>query len=749
MSHAAVGYEIPASIAQRLQALRSSITIWFVIDGLWRVLLSALAIFAVDLLLDWVFKLDRTSRSVLWVMMIGAIAMVAWRKLLVPLTSSINDDALLLEVERKHKELGESVISAAQFARISDLDRLGVSRSMVAATIDRGVSEANRIAFQEVLNGQRFWTNVFLLVVALVLTGGLGVGIAMGGPLQIWANRNLMLGDARWPQETELEIVGVKDGVIRLPRGENWTQLVRVVNDSKVPDSVFIDFYPSRGRPSQTAKKLPDNDFEVTFTNVIEEFEFRARGGDAVTDPVQVKLVEPPAPKDLKLTVRAPKYAKEMIEELPAGKGPYYVLKGSTLIIKGKANKPLSKAELVIERGGADLSPVRMPLTLKKGGSDFSGELGPEQLEAGKYILELTDEGGLKSKRPTSFAVNLKNDREPRFAAPRVHGVSGMVIGKARIPYAAKITDDFAVTKVVLAYKWRGESSDAGDQGTTEPGSLAGTLPSDSVDLSDVFDMEKLNLQPGSTLTLVIEATDNDDVSGPNVGKSPEFAIRVVTEEQLRSDILRREKEQRQEFERLLKNQEDLLVDVKALAAGAGDAADFTDEQRLTLMGIQKRQNLVGTNVSGVATIFDAITIEVLNNRLEEPGGTLEKHLRDEIIAPMRKIVDKEVVGTVLALDRSRRVAQNAADRTQALKDAQTRQQEIVDTMNEILKHMAKAEGFQEAINLLYALDKEQKGVMVLTEEERAARIKKLLEERNKKEAEKKPEEKKPDEAKP
>lgn len=730
MANAAAPYDLPASIAERLRTLRGHITLWFLIDGMARVLLTALAVFAIDLVLDWTFRLDRTQRGVMWILMFGVIAAVAWRKLLLPLSTAIGDDALLLEVERKHKQIGEGIISAAQFSRMSDVESYGISRSMVDATIRYGIAEAGRVQFSDILNGRRYLTNVMLLLAALLLVVGLGAGIAMGGPLKIWFDRNLLLGDARWPQETYLEIVGVKDGIVRLPRGENWTQLVRVTDDSKVPDAVYIDFVPARGRPSQSMKKLANNDFEVAFTNVIEPFQFRARGGDAVTDLVQVELVEPPAVTKLALTVALPKYTGSAPEELPPGKGPYYILKGSSLSLVGVANKPLSKAVLIVEptpQASEVVAPTRTELSLTDK-ANFQGVLPTAQLAAGKYVIELTDEGGLTSKRPLTFAVNLKNDREPRFAAARLEGVSGMVVPQARIPYAAKATDDFAINKIRLGHRWRGESSDAGDAGFTDPESLAGKLPAQSIEIADAFELQKLNLQPGSSITLFLEATDNDDISGPNSGKSPDFLLRVVTEEQLRTDLLRREKEQRQEFERLLKNQEDLIVDVAALAADAGATADYTDAQRLTLMGLQKRQNLVATNVTGVANVLDAIMTEVLNNRLEEPGGKLESRLREKIIAPMRTIAAADVDAAVLALERSRRVSKNPTDRAAALAEAEAAQKKIVATMQDILANMAKAEGYQEAINLLYELEKAQKEVLERTEQEKKDRIKRILE---------------------
>ncbi|HTN73967.1 MAG TPA: hypothetical protein VL096_01925, partial [Pirellulaceae bacterium] len=733
----------------------------------------------------------------------ASLAVVIYRKLLLPLTSYIGDDALILQVESKHKELGQSLISAAQLSRISDVERLGVSPSMIAATIRHGVDAAGKLNFGDVLNLRGWRRNIALLLIGILLTLALGVGIAQGGTLAIWFNRNLLLGEATWPQKTYLEIQGLKDGIILLPRGENWTQIVKVREDSEVvPDNVYIDF-AGYGRPPQAMKRLNPETFETVFTNVIEEFKFRARGGDAVSEVIQVRLVEPPAAEKLTLHTTLPKYAGSASEELPAGKGPYYVIPGSQLKIAGVGNKPLAKAVLVIEPDllalwrknntlkPEDKGPSAADLQAKLGSASlrfdlkltdskqFAGELPAWQpaaneeasdarmvdlmkslnaaprLVAGKYMLELTDDTGLVSKRPATFVVMFKDDREPRFTDARLVGVSSMVVPQAKVPYTARVLDDFALTKVELGHRARSEDSESAEvTGTTPIASLKDKLPAQAIKLDaadNEFEISSLQLQPGSSLTLYVQGTDNDEINlgGPKTGKSADFALRIVTEEQLRTDLLRREKEQRQEFERLLKNQEDLITDLGALAAGVAGTADFTDEQRLQLMAIQKRQNLVATNSGGVANVLEAITVEVLNNRLEEEGGKLESRLREKIIAPMRKIAELDVDEAVLLLEKARRVASDAAARDLALKEAQTQQQKIVVTMKQILESMAKAEGYQEAINLLYELEKAQKDVLERTRKEKEERIKQILQQGGKLPEEKKPEEAKPEEKKP
>ena len=216
--------------------------------------------------------------------------------------------------------------------------------------------------------------------------------------------------------------------------------------------------------------------------------------------------------------------------------------------------------------------------------------------------------------------------------------------------------------------------------------------------------------------------------AGRTVGKSSDFLLRVVTEEELRTDLLRREKEQRQEFERLLKNQEELLTDCRALQAGIRGAAALTPQQKDQLMQYQKRQKLVGQNTGAIAERLASIVIEVQNNRLEEAGGKLQARLTDDIIAPMQEVAEALVPAAVQLLDRTRRQAAETAPRDQALADTIADQQVIVEKMQEILRHMVKSEGFQEAVNLLYEIQKAQSDVHLETNKERQERIKRILE---------------------
>ena len=729
-----------SAVAERLGRLRSQVAAWFWVDGLSRVLWLAIGLAAADLVLDWLFRMDKAQRAVMLVLMLGGIGWLVFRRLVRPLSATMSDDALALSVEARHKELGQGLISALQLARLEGIEGRGMSRALVEQTVLRGTKAAAGIDFAGVLDGREFRLNAVLLALALVVFGAIGVGAALrDSALNIWFNRNILLGDRSWPQQTYLVIERVnKEGAVVFPRGEDWTQLVSVTPESKViPETVLLDFRRTTGRAPLAMKKKSQRQFEATFANVIVAFEFRARGGDAVTSWVRVELVEQPAVANLKLIVTPPKYTGGKPEELAAGRGPYYVLAGSTLALSGAPNKPLVRGELELDGelfvAPKDAKPEdrhfhgKVPL-LSGGGLQLGGAVPIDKLVIGTYTFDLEDTLGLTSRRPMIFAIRKRADREPRVRV-RLIGVGGMVVAKARVPFSCRVSDDYGITAGSVAYRWKGD--DPMIEATT--GSIAFEQLKDKfgrseLALEDVIEIEPLKIPTGTGLSFRFEAADNDDVNGHNIGRSSEFLLRIVTEEELRSDLIRREKEQRQEFERLAKNQDELLTDTRALEAAAKTLPDLEAQQKDLLMQLHKRQKLVGQNTAAIAERMASIVVEIQNNRLEEDGGKMQTQLTKEIIEPMREVAGGLVPQVLTGLDKSRRQSAVIAERSAALAETIARQAEAAAKMKEILEHMAKSEAFQEAVNLLYEIQKVQTDVHDQTNKERQERIRKILE---------------------
>ena len=721
------------SIHTKLRSLRRSLRLWHVADGLRRWLTWLLLFAALDLALDWVIRMDLAQRAICGVLILAGLAVVIYRRLVRPLVTPVADDALILRVEQRHRQIEQRLISAVQFARGRRSEHTQpVSHALIDATIEQGGRAAQAVDFGDVVNTGGLARNLAVLALLLAMVAGVGAAVAYTEPLGIWFDRNVLLGDRSWPQDTQFVIEGARDGKMTLPRGDDHDQAVRA--EGVVPELVKLDYAPHRGSSVTMAMvQRGEHRFHATFKNMLEPFRFRVRGGDAVSPWIDVELVDRPAVHEFRLEVTPPAYVGSGPEVVwafqtqqfgpaaptplggdsasaaPRGTSAVYALKGSRLQIAARSNKPLSQVAFRVgERTLLATIDAADP-------AQFTAAVAPEQLAAGTYEIELADTSGppaLASRQPTRFTVRIRPDRVPTIQA-KLLGISGMVLSRVVIPIEMTVQDDFAVTQVRLSGDWRvqEETQQRSDRIGATLAVGQDRLGREKLQYVHRFDLEPLKLSVGADVTFRIEADDNDTVSGPKTGKSSIFYVKVVQEQDLRTELLRREQEQRQEFERLLHIHEELLAQTRGLGSESAAAAQLTDDQRKLLADVQKRQHLVGTRCEAIARQFAAIEAEVANNRLEEPDGPIQRRVQTKIIEPLDALAARKVPVVSAELENARRPTADKAARSKAFDAAVAAQQDVTQTMREILKHMVKWEGYQEAVNLALEVLKAQEDV--------------------------------------
>ncbi len=740
---------LPTSLTQKLGHVRRRIAAWFWIDGLSRLMLTLAALFFVSLGVDRYFRMDRPQRVIMLAIMLGLVGWVIYRRLIRPLRQPLDDDALAIQVERRHRELGDGLISALQLSRVTDPSRMGASPVLIAEAISQGVGRAQPINFDDVVDTRtRNRTMAWGIGAAVVLAA---MAVAAPSVMGTWADRNLLLGAAQWPQETHLTVLGLNaDGELVVPEGDDM--VLRVRAQGIVPDLTYVDHRPEDGRwATEQMALVGDDEFNITFRNVLTPFRFRVRGNDAATEYIRVTTVERPTlipgGSGLSVVVAPPEYIGKAPHEIRTDSGAYEVPQGSRIELAIEATKPLVKAS--IERGRDWSGPMtithapRRQITVGADGEDTTRvyEAGPrratvtldaDQVQSGAYGIRMEDTDGLAGRRPIRFLLKVRPDRPPRVRAV-LRGIGDLITERAVIPIAIRAHDDYAMTKLELTHQVTGtfeESAATGDpQRLAIEGPDAPDLPAEQIDeFVHRFDVEPLGLVPDVMISFTVEATDNDRVThedgSPKVGASTAFALKVVSEDELRAELLRRESEQRVEFERLISDQQDLLVEARALLAGLDDAQDkLTAEQWRTVSDIEKKQRLAAGRCEGIAAQYEQILQEVINNRLEEDGGTLQTRLAERIIQPLQSLAQRAVPPVADHFDTARKTTVSAAQRRAALEAGVAGQDQLLDQMRQILRSMIKSEGYQEMVNLLREILRSQQDIEERTVKELEKRI--------------------------
>ena len=719
MSSGATTRSLPSTIRRGLARLRWARTVWVGIDALAALAVAAVVFVAVSLPLDRLLRLDQPQRAVVLALAAGAMAVVAWRRLVRPLTRGLPDDVLARAVEATRRDLGESLLAAVQFARMADPTVAGYSPAMIRATVDLGRRRAAGVDFARALDRPRLHRNLLLLLsAAAVLTAAAGL---FPSTMHLWWQRNVLLASVAWPQQTHLLIIGAADGALVHPRGDDLAVEARADPDGVVPSVVTLDHRQAGGTAgSETMVLVGADRFRTVFPNVLEPFRLRVRGGDDVTPWHEVRLVERPVVEDLTLRYTPPAYVGAGPHDLPKNVGSYPVLVGSTVEVRGTASKPLARASLSV----GEAPPVDLE---RFGDQGFRAVLSGPGLRTGVYALSLTDQTGLASRMPARFSLRVTPDRPPVVRA-RLEGIGDLIVPQAVLPIHATLRDDYAVRKaeLVCAASVEGEGE---PRTVRQPfGGPDQTYDGKRIEAAHRQDCQPLGLPVGARLTLRVEATDNDTVAGPNVGTSRGFTLKVVTEDTLRAELLRREQEQRLEFERLLRDQRTLAENARALRAVLDDPdRPFAEDDTRLLATTEKRQRLVAGRCTAIADQFAQILAEVENNRLEAEQPVRDR-LAGKIIEPLRRLARRDVLQAADHLDQAKKA--DAADPRRArLDEAVAAQQTVIATMRDVLQNMVKWEGYQEAVTLLREVLRAQKNISQKTIEEQQRRIRSIFDE--------------------
>ena len=792
---------VPSAVTSKLQALRFKINTWLLIDGLSRVLIVAAGLLFLWFILDYLFTFDVYFRLVNLCVSCILLGYLVYQYLILPFSSSVSDDALVLAVEKHFgRDMGESLISAVQFSRMTnEIEIQGVSPELVRATIEQGTQAADKATFGQVVDKRLLYINLCILALAGVLLGVYAYGASafrdekfadttvpenqfqIGTKsyskqlLGIAFDREVLLKDTPWPQDIYFIFNIPSEGKqMIVPRGDDFLLKVFIGEDSKFTadeindsDEVWINVVSPSGRFSEQLAFVPakrparedevaDGDtmaevaasasdepayFFFEMKNVKEEFQFEVKAAHkrGRTDWFDVTLVDRPSVEELSLAARLPEYTGGEVLEIPKGAGPHHILAGSTLMVKGTANKPLSAVQI---SGGEKSEKIALDGVKKFAheieiGRDFQGNnVRIELWDNEELLLAGRDEPGpLNSRRPTQFSIRVKADRPPDVVA-KLNSISGIVTPNAIIPFDCLIKDEFAVTEAKLNYEWKHEEEEAENgKGDYDIASAKEQLNQPLVRLRDeAFELSDLQIPLGSGLRFFITAKDNDAINpeGPNEGSSTVFLLRVVSEAEVRDAIIRKQAEIRVEFERQYKLQQDLITETEVLKAASRDEKSMTAQQRKKLLELQKDQKLLETNVGNVAKRMEDIAQEMRNNRLDENESTLMQKLQDNVIQPMKELAQGDIDKAMRELDKVRANADQPQPREDALDKAIDQQQKNENKMADILKNMAKTEGYQEAVNLFYEIVKEQERLEKMTEEERQKLIQDILEGGNK-----------------
>jgi hypothetical protein len=678
----------------RLAKFRRRVRGQMLLEGSARVLAITVGAAIATGLLDHTFRLSLAARWTLLAVALGGIVMAVWRQIVAPLRLRLDPLTLAAALDQASGGTGPSL--TARVATLLDLPRLlHEPRPPSAAMVRLAVVHCDQ-ALGPVDFGGRLDPRRRRLALAAIVLPAL-IALIAPAATRLWAARMFLGSNQPWPQNTYLQIAGVRDGVLVVPRAEPFVLRVSAKPGSVVPGGVTLQFAESgggRGRVNPTA--FASNDFRYDLSGIDGVVRAQVWGGDDVSAPFTIRPADRPRITELKLLTQHPTEAKPTEHSFSADDADLAFLPLTRMRLLFAASTSVEEARLSASTTRPSEADVR-----RIDDEHFAVEW--TQHSDVRMQIELVSSDAHLESTPTVIAVGLKKDQPPRVTLSYT-GVHQRVTPRARIPVTADARDDYGVAKVELDVKL--ERPDPADPGKlTAENSVVPlygpVIPTTELDLeeSHVLELEKRNLPVGSLLTLNAAASDNCYTGAQTTASRP-VTFRVVAPEELFREILLRQQAERSRFR---KRADEAAAIARLLSTPDSAAADIARRHR----ALQRETSAI------TAALVESVTEMKLNAlATDEAYALIDKN----VLSPLKSLNDDLLNPQTDLLD-----AIKMSD-AQAVVAAQNRQGKIIDQMQEILKQMAQWDSFVDVLNQLNEIirieDQAQKGTEQLRKQQ-------------------------------
>jgi hypothetical protein len=585
-------------VRSRIRSLRANVRRLLALHGLsWLVgVLVPLVILAG--FADWLFHLDAVIRAALLLALGGGLFYLGYRFVIRPLVVRFADLDIAMRIEERWPGLNDRLASMIQFQTAgAESSRYG-STELQAATIRQAEAEASALDFRQVIELRQ----VLLAVALAILTVGVGSVIVLAAPdSSTLALRRLFLpfaGD-RWPQQTHL-LLDENQTTLTVARGDPFSLSVRVRKGDKVPETATATYQFADGaETAEPLRSLEGGAFRGRMESVNQPFRFSVFGGDDTSSirEVAVRVVPPPALKSLALKLVAPAYTGLPAQVLASGLTQFRALEGTRLELDALANKPLASAELYLGEARSG-----KPLDFDSSRTRFHAVL--EIKDNFTFWFDLKDKEGFRGRDAVRYDVRFFRDEAPHVVIDEPK-TDRDIPADATVPLHVTLDDDFGLHSSRLIYRVATGESEPHEQvaiplwAAKDQGMQGGPVASSKhEEIAYKWEIGSLHLPVGTVITAYADARDFDTIKGPNIGKSRELRLRIVSREDIARQFDDAERELRVEIARVLAMQKQAITPVENAIRTLKETDRLSQAGRDDLNNASMIQRQVGSRIT-------------------------------------------------------------------------------------------------------------------------------------------------------
>ena len=503
--------------------------------GIAIVLIGLLAILIGESIVDWLMPLPSAVRIVLLAGIVTVTLYLLYKHLILPLKASLTLRDVALNVEQRHPDLEDRLVSAVQFGSRESEDP--IEAHMLQRLLEDTTERIKGIDFKATVDHSRarkFVGIAFLVIAACGL-------LSLLFPME--TRTSLMRILIPWERTDPILTtrVEVTPGDARILRGKSLP--IEVTVTGKDADKVVLTYYDKDTPPTaeddgskQEINMLQNPDdkrgFAYEVFNIEVEMEYYVTANETTSERYTVEVFEMPRVEDISVSYTYPEYT-DLNPVVQQGSGDIKAVVGTTAEIRITTNKAIQQATYTqqnsetttpIAEDTTDGAPATTPIDMNiADGNILTHSI--DVREDGKYTVELFCIDQFKNEIPIEYAIKALPDKAPEVVIKEpARDVKATKLEEVQI--IAEATDDYGVDELSLMYRIGADElkkiplESIGEDADVRSGKHLrfGTY---------TFYLEEFDVEPGEVIAYYAHAIDNNTLTGPSEASSEIYFIEI------------------------------------------------------------------------------------------------------------------------------------------------------------------------------------------------------------------------------
>ena len=474
-------------------------------------IVGLIAILAGAAIVDLLMPLPGSVRIALLIGIIGVVGYLLYKHLIQPLRVKLTPHDVALNVERKHQDLEDRLVSALQFGETETEDP--IKSHLLQRLVTDAVERTEGIDFKATVDRSKKRKHIGIAVAALA---GCAL-LALIFPTELNISLNRLLSPWEKTEPVFTTTLTVEPGNARILRGRSLA--INLAVTGKAAEKARL-VYTKEDPTTDTELQRQEIDmmriegekrkFGYEIFNINENMEYYVTANEAESERYTVEVFDMPKLTAVEVAYTYPEYTK-LKPIIQQGEGNIRAVTGSQAEVRITTNKAIQSANLTVDTQ----DPTDMLI--------FDGHTLTTTLDVlndGKYTVELLCVDGFNNQTPIEYTITAVPDKPPEIVIKEPgRDIKATKLEEVRV--VAEATDDYGVENLTLKY-----SIGSGE---------AQELPIESIEVKAekiisgayVFYLEELDVEPGELISYYAQATDNNTRTGPGTGTSELYFIEV------------------------------------------------------------------------------------------------------------------------------------------------------------------------------------------------------------------------------